>query len=513
MSGIVTAVQHWSRHQATRIALVGEGIELSYAELWQQVNLLRASLGRYNSNVIGLLMDNHPAWVIIDLAAQAAKIPLVAIPGYFSHEQIEHVIKSTGISLLLTDKPMRIEHFQSQPPTHCKELQALSSVRANFWWCHINSDTKPLNNISHIVYGPKNGNKPRGIFLSQQGIDKVTLSLFQAFKFQRSKTLHLAVLPLSILAETVTGVYASLLTGSCIHLLPLNSIGTNCLTQIDIAKLISIFKNTAATHTVMNAYLLQTLVERLESDPEYLTRLDFIILVGSMVSPHLLSRAMECQLPIFECYSMEECSSVITANTPATRRAGSVGQPLQHVSIKISDEGEIFARGANFLKYTNSDPTTHHFVATGDTGYLDRKGYLYITSHKHSMITTHAGFRIAPEWIERELVMQDCIMQAAIFGEGYPWITAVIVPQSFAERDELNAAIRAINHSLPDYTQIRTWISTQEPFMIKNQQLNPSGLICRDKIWQIYGQRIHGLYEGINVFPRKIVHDTEEGMV
>ena len=126
---------------------------------------------------------------------------------------------------------------------------------------------------------------------------------------------------------------------------------------------------------------------------------------------------------------------------------------------------------------------------TGDLGYLDEDGYVYVTGRKkHIFITAH-GRNVSPEWVERELLAQPAIGQAAVFGEGMVGNVALLVPVPGADRDAVANAVRETNRHLPDYARVSRHVIA-EPFTISNGHLTGTGRVRRDAIAASYARQL-----------------------
>ena len=99
---------------------------------------------------------------------------------------------------------------------------------------------------------------------------------------------------------------------------------------------------------------------------------------------------------------MSECSPVISNNTPENHKPGSIGRPLENVEIKF-ENGEILVKGTSVMKgyYQMPDETAETlkdgWLHTGDKGYMDEDGYLFINGRVKNLIILSNGENVSPE--------------------------------------------------------------------------------------------------------------------
>lgn len=493
--------QNHSGHIALRGA---DELALTYAELNTLISdqcsawaALVADAPSKQRHCMALAVDNHPAWLVLDLAAMRCNIPLVPLPFFFSASQWLHAMQDAGVSVLVTDQPQLFEPLLAHQHLSISRFELAGKMLTQFEFAALRQVDLPAN-TAKITYTSGTTGNPKGVCLSNDNMLNVAKSIVAATAVS-SDDRHLSVLPLATLLENVAGVYATLLAGASCTLLPSSEIGLSGASGLDIKKLLATLKKVQTSTAIFTPELLHALVLCLETGESTPTHLKFLAVGGASVSPALLARAQKLQLPVYEGYGLSECASVVALNTQGNNKPGTVGKPLPHIEVGFTDEHEIIIHGNAYLGYVGQQHTQLNSVPTGDIGHLDKDGYLVITGRKKNIFITSFGRNVSPEWVERELKISPCIAQAALFGEAKPWNVAIIVPRQGASGEQIENAIKTINAQLPDYARIGRWISADEPFSTRNQQLTSNGRNRRDVILQQYQSKINALYEGKSI--------------
>lgn len=492
MSRILTALDQHAARNPKACAVRGAQVSYSYGALAAEVDLFAQRLQQLGAHRVGVYLDNHPAWAVIDLGLQAVSRPHVPLPGFFSDSQLQHAVVNAGLDTLLTDNPQRLVRLF--PAARTRPLPRTGG--GNLWCLNLPANT-PLtlpSNITKITYTSGTTGTPKGVCLTQSAMDQVAYSLVSALRVTPEDQ-HLALLPLAVLLENIGGLYTSMLAGASTWLLPMESLGARGASGFDAGVLAHALRHYAPTSLITLPQILHLLVLLMEQGLR-LPQLRFVAVGGAPVSPHLLARARAVELPVFEGYGLSECASVVAVNTPDQHRPGSVGKPLPHCDVRFAADGEILIGGNCFSAYVgDAVQTSTPYVATGDVGYLDVDGYLYVTGRKKNMFITSFGRNVAPEWLERELTLHPAIAQCAVFGEGRPWPVAIIVPrETTISTAQIQTAINSINPQLPDYARIGAFLLADAPFSISNGEYTATGRPRRGAIWQRYGQRLERLY-------------------
>lgn len=495
---ILSAITQYARSAPESIAIQGQQRSFSYAALNAEIEQTSHLITDIAPTVIGLYMDNGPAWAVIDLAAMQSNIVIVPIALFFSAQQIQHAIENAGIDLIMTDRIDQLRNVLTQIGLDVNRTQA-AIVAGNDIQCTSLSTKQPHPlpaNTAKITYTSGTTAQPKGVCLSLEKIEWVASALRNATNAHHTDK-HLCMIPLSTLLENLAGLYVPLMAGATVHLLPLAAVGIQGSSTFNINQFVKAIATSQASTLILTPALLMALIGSVEAGLLHASPFRFIAIGGASVSPTLLQKAQALQLPVFEGYGLSECTSVVALNTSANHRIGSVGKPLQHVQVSFAEDGEILISGGHMLGYLSDDLTSHagqnNPIKTGDLGHLDADGYLYVTGRKKNIFITAFGRNVAPEWVERELNLMPNIQQSALFGEAMPTNTAVIVAHPDTSPALIQADIDDVNTHLPDYAKVGQWLLASTPFTLSNNQLTANGRLRRQEIWQHYGQQINTL--------------------
>ena len=173
--------------------------------------------------------------------------------------------------------------------------------------------------------------------------------------------------------------------------------------------------------------------------------LRLLISGGAALAKEVADTLWALDLRVLQGYGLSETSPVITLNPPGRNRNGTAGPPIPGTQVRIADDGEILVRGPGVMKeYFRSPEATREtmvegWLATGDVGALDADGYLTVTDRKKELLVTSGGKNIAPSPIETRLERNPIIAQTMLIGNDRKFLSALIVPDFNALREEAKA--------------------------------------------------------------------------
>lgn len=277
-------------------------------------------------------------------------------------------------------------------------------------------------------------------------------------------------------------------------------------------------------------------------------KLDFFIGGGALLDTELQQFFYAIGIPMFQGYGLSEATPIISSNSLKKHKFGSSGYLVKYLDIKICDDkgnelplgekGEIVIKGENVMVgYWKNPKATAETIKdgwlhTGDMGYMDKDGFLYVLGRFKSLLIASDGEKYSPEGIEESLVQHSSLVdQVILYNNQNPYTTALLVPSKESLKRALNEkqikhdspeaeeeAIKLIfseigkfkaggelGEMFPDRWLPSTFAILEEGFTEQNGLVNSTMKIVRGKVEEKYKDRIEYLYtsEGKNYLNHK----------
>lgn len=186
-----------------------------------------------------------------------------------------------------------------------------------------------------------------------------------------------------------------------------------------------------------------------------------IVVGGAALRPEIGEAFEEFGIHMYQGYGLTECAPLVAANYPDNNKYGSVGQPVSYMKVKIVDQ-EILVKGDGVMRgyYKNPQATAEAiqdgWFHTGDLGYQDGDGYLYITGRSKNLIILDNGKNIYPEELESYIMKVPGVKDVMVYDDNGK-ISALVLPTRPGDNalaKEIKQGIRKINENLPAYKRI-----------------------------------------------------------
>jgi long-chain acyl-CoA synthetase len=266
-------------------------------------------------------------------------------------------------------------------------------------------------------------------------------------------------------------------------------------------------------------------------------RLEFFIGGGALLDIELQHFFYAIGIPMFQGYGLTEAAPIISANVPLKHKLGSSGFIVENLQLKIcdangkelpvGDKGEIVVKGENVMaEYWKNESATRESIKdgwlyTGDMGYLDKDGFLYVLGRFKSLLIASDGEKYSPEGIEEAITEHSpFIDQMMLFNNQSLYTVALVVPNkerilSWVKENKLDIHQQETQKSIlklleSEIDKFRSngifagqfperWLPTTfavlgESFTEQNKFLNSTLKMVRGKITEFYQNRIEYMF-------------------
>ncbi|MFP4025333.1 MAG: AMP-dependent synthetase/ligase [Thiohalospira sp.] len=265
--------------------------------------------------------------------------------------------------------------------------------------------------------------------------------------------------------------------------------------------------------------------------------LDFFIGGGALLDIELQQFFYAIGMPMYQGYGLSESAPIISSNAPQKHKLGSSGFLVKNLDLKICDDkgnelpvgekGEIVVRGENIMVgYWKNEKATNETIKdgwlyTGDMGYMDKDGFLYVLGRFKSLLIANDGEKYSPESIEETLIQHsNYIEQCMLYNDQNPYTVGLIMPNkealrkylqehnlSFDRKEGQKLALQLIQKEIDQYKKggeyegmfPERWLPAAvavlgEPFSEENKLINSTLKMVRGKIVEYYKERIEYLF-------------------
>jgi long-chain acyl-CoA synthetase len=266
-------------------------------------------------------------------------------------------------------------------------------------------------------------------------------------------------------------------------------------------------------------------------------RLEYFIGGGALLDIELQRFFYALGIPMYQGYGLTEAAPIISANVPERHKMGSSGTIVPNLEARICDDegrtlpagqqGEVVVRGENVMAgYWKNDKATAEvlcdgWLSTGDLGYIDEDGFLFVLGRKKSLLIGHDGEKYSPEAIEETIVVHSgCIDQIMLYNNQSQYTVALVVPSrdalsrwlsgrglSSGEAAGQDAVLGLIQAEVDEYRQggryaglfPERWLPSaiavlSEPFTEQNRMLNSTLKVVRGRVVETFRERIDHLF-------------------
>ena len=443
-----------------------------YAEIVRVADYLER-LGLQKGDHIAICGANSAHWVIAYLAIAKMQGVSVTIMHSLMPEQIAVLVHFSDAKALFTDEDIWAE-LQDQSMPQVQTIVSLADWRCLQSTNHrLITDSSPTHqrdisfphyepdSLSMICFTSGSTSDARGVMLSYRNISNNAQNIIDGYPDDEI-THFLSVLPMSHIYGFMTEIVGQLLKGKHVYIL------SSLLTIDNLYNAIRYVRPYALRLIPM---LVLGLMRTHQDSPSVLCDCcKQIYIGGASFDKELERKLLESHVPISIGYGTTETSPLISYSTCDTYKYGTCGKIVEGMTARIADNGEILVKGENVMLgyYKNPEATAQKIDAdgwlhTGDRGYLDEDGYLYVEGRlEQDMIVLPNGENIHPDNIERKINALPEVAESIVIARGGN-LVAIVVPSAVEHHDLRRFILRTINPQLPSYSQLYDVECINEP--------------------------------------------------
>ncbi len=563
----------------------GEWRTYSTSEVWETANYMAGgllSLGIANAVLepdrqekIAIISPNRPEWMMTDIAVQLTGAVLTPVYPTISPSELVYIMNEAEVQIIFVANAEIYERFRDafKEITTLKHVYSFDVLDGVANWKELAAQKLPADQgvieridadtLATIIYTSGTTGNPKGVMLTHRNIVSNVQDSMPAFTFAGKNSRALSFLPLNhIFERMVTYVYiqsgVSIYYAESMDTIGLNLKEVKPLVFTTVPRLLEkVYERIMNTGMELKGiarilfFWALNLGKRYDNikkgNPWYrfqlwcANRIIFnkwraalggnvkAIVVGSAACQERLVRIFtSANIVIMEGYGLTETSPVVSVNRfeSENRRVGTIGPLIDHVEVKIAEDGEMLIKGPNVMTgyYKHPDLTAaamqDGWFHTGDIGQWVEGRFLKITDRKKEIFKTSGGKYVAPQVIENKMKESPYIEQMMVIGANRKFVSALIIPSFIQIRKYLrdNAPKQTIpdNNSeliklqevqglmqkqLDKYNslfshpeQVKKFALLADEWTIDSGELTPSLKIKRKVIEQKYSNEIEALY-------------------
>lgn len=546
-----------------------------YRERVNQISYALLQKGVKPGDKIGIISGNRPEWNFFDMGVM--QIGAVSVPIYptISDADYLHILNHAEIAFLFVDskdlvrrlQPIisKVAHFKeiicldlAENTIHLPDFYALGAAHPAEETVKSIKDTIQPDDLATMIYTSGTTGLPKGVMLSHRNITS-QLDALKSIPADWSRT-ALSFLPLCHAYERILVYLYHELGFSIWYAESLGTIAENikevhptmmtCVPRVLEKMYDKLFLagkkqkglkkqlyywafNLAKKHKNAGNSLWYKLQHPIADKLIYSKwreaiggNFDIVVSGGAAIQKHQAAFFNAIGMPVFEGYGLSETSPVIAVSQRGKnqRIAGTVGPPLDGVTVRIASNGEILCKGPNVMLGYYKDPEqtaeiidSEGWLHTGDTGRLDENGLLIITGRLKNIFKTSFGKYINPFLIEEQFCKSPFIENIVVLGENQKYAAALINPDltylrdfckrhgiattddhSFVDKPEVQAIyrreIQKFNPRFAHHEQIKNFRLITDEWSIPTGILTPTLKVKRKVIEQKYATEIEALF-------------------
>ncbi len=429
------ALSRTAKNHPRRVALVFEGKKYTYRELNDYSEGFAAGLaglGVRPGDRVGILLSNSPEFAVAYFGIVKAGAAAVPLNTFLTVSELEFILADAGVEVLVSSHAFadklpelrkhsaRLRYVVAAGDRVDGTLPFDDVIRKGGRGCDVPSDSE----AAAVLYTSGTTGNPKGVVLTHSNLLSNAESCAKAFRISKHDRL-LLFLPMFHAFAFLVCMLMPVMVGARVLVLASVKPFSNIVKAVFLGR-VTLFVAIPAVYNILSAKSFPWLLLKM-------TALRLCISGAAPLAGETLERFQAAfPAPLLEGYGLTEASPVVSCNPlDGKRKPGSVGLPIPGVRVKVVDEnekelppgkvGDIIVSGPNVMKgYLGNEEATRETIRggwlfTGDMGYVDEEGYIFIVDRKKDLILVH-GMNVYPREVEEALYRHPSVKDAAVIG-------------------------------------------------------------------------------------------------
>ena len=519
------------------------GSSITYSELnnkVQQISKFLNEQGIVSGDRVAIISENSSNWGIAYLAITTMGAVVVPIMTEFQPADIHHILRHSGSKAIFISAKLyeKVEEFNDDELTtyiliddfsiipHSKTSDLLSTTlkegKREFTkildvalkFVGIKNEEVKEDDLAAIVYTSGTTGHSKGVMLTHKNIVFDAMATLDFVDMNTGDRL-LSQLPLAHTMECTLGFITPMIIGASVHYLdkpPTAAVLLPALKKVKPTVMISVpliiekiykmkvlpeINKKKVTRSLYKIPFFRKKINKVAGKKLQQTfggSLRLFPIGGAALAPDVELFLMEANFPYAVGYGLTETSPLVTGTDNTKVRFKAAGTTLKGMEVKIVDkdeitgEGEVLIKGPNVMQGYFRDPentkavfTEDGWFKTGDLGYVDDDGYLFLKGRSKNVIIGSNGKNIYPEEIESVINENSLVLESLVYGSenkiiarvhlNYEELDLEMNSKNITESDArkkndllLNEILTYVNSRVSTFSKINKIIEQQEPF-------------------------------------------------
>ena len=456
---------------------------------------------------------NRPEWVAAFFGCMRAGVVAVPLDVRTAPDFVRRIVEQTSPKLAFVSRQTPTGPLDgSVPVVMLEDLEALVESTGPA----ADLPEVAADDLAEVMFTSGTTGDPKGVMLTHGNILSNVLASAEVVPVRPSNRL-LSLMPLSHMLEQTGGLLAPMSGGASV-VYPVSRQPTVIFKTLRLNRVTNVVLVPQALQLFMNGIerqvsaqgkerqwrLLQRIARRLPTAARRLLfrpvhkqmggKIEFFMSGGAYLDPELQQKWATLGIEVMQGYGATEASPVVTTNSLAGQKPGSVGRVLSGQQVRIADDGEVLTRGPNVTRgyWRNEAATTASFedgwYKTGDLGALDEDGFLFLKGRKKDLIVLANGQNVYPEDIETALGRQPGVREGVVLGlpadDASVEVHAALLLEDGADAEEV---VRAANADLADHQRVQGFTAWPEDDFPRTHTLKVKKQLVLDALLRMRG--------------------------